>query len=387
MNATHLLSFALLAACASPSLGLQTEPTPSEPTSSLPSAPDPTEPGELAGIDTMCGDRICQDTEDTDLCPWDCVPYEVGERPVPGQEGPACERVTTGFVPLTDIGSGTYLGVAQGGLYPGGANTRPATHTAAGVAIAEAIEPIDGTVCMMSVGMSNTGQKWSTFAGEVAPSIEGLNPDLVLANGAVGSHPVDTTADPDHTVWDRMERQLEADGCSLDTVQIAWVLHAERGPSGDFESAAEVFESDLRATLINLRDRVPHLKLIYLSSRAYAGYGTRNNNPEPYAHQTAFVVKWLIEDQITGSDPELSLDADFPWLSWGPYLWSDGLGPDGVAGGIAGRQEPADGLEYACDDFSTNDGIHPGPGVRSKVGSMLEAFFSQDETATPWFLE
>src|SRR6184192_3764962 len=34
----------------------------------------------------------------------------------------------TGFLPLNDLGSGLYLNLYQGGLYPGGSNVMPAAH-------------------------------------------------------------------------------------------------------------------------------------------------------------------------------------------------------------------------------------------------------------------
>ena len=346
----------------------------------LESPPPQSTPPLPAGEDRFCGDTICQDHEDPTLCPWDCVPYLVDDR----APEPACDRVYSGMIPLTDLGSDRFVGVAEGGLYPGGSNVRPPAHEAAGLAAAADIAPIDGKICVMSVGMSNTGQKWSSFMDR-APDIPGMDPAITLAQGAVGSHPVDTTADPDHNVWNIMASQLAEVGCALDTVQVAWILHAERGPKGTFETSQTVFLDHLRSTVLNLADKAPSLRMIYLSSRVYAGYGTRNNNPEPYAYQSAFAVKDLIVRQIEGTDPALAQDAGVPWLSWGPYLWADGLGPDGVEGGIPGRQEPADGLEYACEDFSTNDGIHPGPGSRQKVTHQLEAFFLDDPTASPWF--
>ena len=42
---------------------------------------------------------------------------------------------TTKLVPLTDLGTGKYEGF-EGGLYPDGTNTRPASHEAAGLALA-----------------------------------------------------------------------------------------------------------------------------------------------------------------------------------------------------------------------------------------------------------
>ncbi|MEM6991835.1 MAG: hypothetical protein AAF721_15110 [Myxococcota bacterium] len=341
--------------------------------------------GVPGGIDTMCGDKICQDDESLDSCPFDCVPYEIAE--MGDGVGQVCDRTHMGFVPITEIGSGSYLGLAQGGLYPGGSNTRPAAHTEAGLDAAAAIAPIDGSICFISIGMSNTGMKWNSFMQQGFPTIEDRDPAVVVANGAVGSNPVDTTADPSHGVWSTIDSQIASAGCSPEQVQVVWLLHAERGPNADFMTEAERFKSDLRATILNLDDHFENLQMIYMSARSYAGYGDKNNNPEPYAHQTAFVVKWLIEDQILGNDPALSIDGGAPWLSWGPYLWADGLGADDVLGGTPGRLIPDDGMEYECSDFSSNDGIHPGPGMLHKASAQLVDFLTTDETAAAWLLQ
>ncbi|MEO5803680.1 MAG: PKD domain-containing protein, partial [Verrucomicrobiota bacterium] len=64
-----------------------------------------------------------------------------------------------------------------------------------------------------------------------------------------------------------------------------------------------------------------------------------------------------------------------PWLSWGPYLWTDGL---------SGR---SDGLLTVCPDDLESDFTHPSmDGHVPKVGRQLLAFFKTDPTATPWFL-
>src|SRR5262245_48499132 len=83
-----------------------------------------------------------------------------------------CTRTHTGRVPLNDLGTGTYLG-AQGGLYPGGVNSRPSTHDSAGVFLAAnrvkprnaagAIDETNGRIVLISIGMSNTTQEFSEF--------------------------------------------------------------------------------------------------------------------------------------------------------------------------------------------------------------------------------
>ncbi|MCH9686355.1 MAG: hypothetical protein K0V04_33290 [Deltaproteobacteria bacterium] len=334
--------------------------------------------------DTMCGDWVCQGFEDIDTCPFDCVPYTVA--PMGQGVGKICERDFTGFTPITEIGTGLYLGQAQGGLYPGGSNERPAAHTNAGIATAQTVGQGGGDVCLISIGMSNTYQKWQMFMTQGIAGVANLNPALRVANGAVGSNPVDTTADPNNGVWNSIDNQIAGSGCTPDEVQVVWMLHAERGPTQSFIVEADRYYDDLRATAINLADHFPNLQMIYLSSRSYAGYSDRDNNPEPYAHQGAFVVKWLIEAQIDGSDPAIALGSGFPWMAWGPYLWSDGQGADRAEGGVPGRLIPDDGMEYLCDDFAA-DGIHPGMGMRTKVTAQLVDFFTSDPTATPWFLQ
>jgi hypothetical protein len=129
-----------------------------------------------------------------------------------------------------------------------------------------------------------------------------------------------------------------------------------------------------------LRSRFANLRLLYLSSRIYAGYASTALNPEPWAHESAFSVKWLIEAQIqqmagAGPDP-LAGDLDWsgaaPWLGWGPYLWADGLVPR------------SDGLVWTCSDFQS-DGTHPAMTGEHKVGSMLLEFFLDSPFTAPWF--
>ena len=81
----------------------------------------------------------------------------------------------------------------------------------------------------------------------------------------------------------------------------------------------------------NARAKFPNLRIIYLGSRIYGGYAGVPLNPEPYAYESAFVCRWLIQHQIKG-DAELNYDAangaaKAPLLLWGPYFWADGTTP------------------------------------------------------------
>ena len=56
--------------------------------------------------------------------------------------------------------------------------------------------------------------------------------------------------------------------------------------------------NDMGQIVRMLKGRFPNLQLAYVSSRSYAGYATTELNPEPYAYESAFAVRWLIQDQI-----------------------------------------------------------------------------------------
>ena len=122
------------------------------------------------------------------------------------------------------------------------------------------------------------------------------------------------------------------------------------------------------------RAKYPNLRLAYLSSRIYAGYAKGQLNPEPYAYEGAFSMRWLIQDQIKG-DKELAFegDAKAPLLLWGPYLWGDGV-----------NARKSDGLVWNESDFG-KDGTHPSDSGRDKVAQMLQKFFKADPCVGKWF--
>src|SRR5439155_512616 len=128
--------------------------------------------------------------------------------------------------------------------------------------------------------------------------------------------------------------------------------------------------------------RYPNLRVAYLSSRIYGGYnaaGLRLVNPEPFAYESAFAVRWLIQDQIKGN-PRLNADLKqgkvvAPVLLWGPYLWADGITP-----------RKSDGLVWERKDLG-QDGVHPSPAGGEKVADLLLKFFKTDAGAQKWFLK
>ena len=98
-------------------------------------------------------------------------------------------------------------------------------------------------------------------------------------------------------------------GVTAQQVQAVWMKQAEAGPArlGEFPAHARVLSQHIVTALNNLKQRCPNLRLAYLSSRIYAGYATTPLNPEPYSYESAFAVRWVIQDQIKG-DANLNFD-------------------------------------------------------------------------------
>lgn len=313
-------------------------------------------------------------------------------------------------VPLVDMGEGTYHGL-EGGLYPGGSNTAPPAHATRGRERASLIRPLDtegnadraGKVVLMSVGMSNTSQEFCNAAESSPLACRGERPfmpraerdpevdrgSLVIVNGARGRHAVDAWDQPSDSIYDLVRDEvLQPQGLSESQVQVIWLKQANRGsparpslPSPDAD--AYVLLASLGNTVRTLKVRYPNLQQVFVSSRTYGGYAANpnTNSPEPYAFETGFAVKWLIEAQIRQAeggavDPHAgNLDPSVaPWVGWGPYLWTNGMHPR------------SDGLVWRRADFQA-DGIHPTPPGQGKVATMLLRFFKAAPEARCWFVE
>ena len=295
---------------------------------------------------------------------------------------------STPLVPLNDLGTGTYLG-SMGGLYENGSNTRPASHEAAGIALAESIQPLDaagnpdpnGLYGLMSIGMSSTSHTWDqfTFDGNADPS---LNPHLIIARGAQPDAGAVRFADVNNGVWNAITQfYLPQAGLTQYQVVAAWVIAVDGYPAGTFPKDMSRLTGEYESIARNLHTLFPNLKLLYFTSKFYDGYANglaHPSYPEPYAYESGFAVKWAIQAQIDG-DPTLNYDSTLgtvmaPWMSWGPYDWANGMLPR------------SDGLTWSCEDVN-HDGVHPtNPQGREKEADILLNFFKADVTAVPWFL-
>ncbi len=312
----------------------------------------------------------------------------VGVRLGGGVSGQPPEKIDTSKLkPLTELGKGRYKDY-EGGLYPDGKNERPPAHETAGLALARAVKSLDadgrpsadGKIVLLSVGMSNTTQEFSTFK-RFAQDDAAKNPRLVIVDGAQGGMTAAVVQDAERgrgrQYWEVVDRRLQDAGVTRAQVQVTWIKEADAGPNQGFPGYAKTLQEELGTIVRLMKERFPNLKMVYLSSRICAAFAKTRLNPEPYAYESGFSVKWLIEQQLKG-DKALNFDPKkgkvrAPWLSWGPYLWTNGV------------TKRADGLTYEESDFA-GDGTHPSRSGQEKVARQLLQFFKTDSTARPWFL-
>lgn len=296
---------------------------------------------------------------------------------------------STPIVPITDLGTGSYLG-EEGGLYPQGSNVRPPSHDSDGVAIAKAIVPLDGNgnysptgkYVLLSLGESTALDE---FGGAFLP-LANFDPEknnaLVLVDGAQGGATPHLFSDISSPYWNTIvNNYLPDQGVTANQVVAVWIEDTNGIDKGHFPSDMTEIQSDYENMMNNVHTLFPHAVLAYFSSRIYAGYsdGVATIDPEPYAYEAGFAVKNAIGDQLNGNanlnyNPLLGT-VKAPWMSWGPYYWANGM---------LGR---SDGLVWTCQDLQS-DGTHPAsPSGDLKVATYLLNFLKTDDTTTPWYVQ
>lgn len=287
-------------------------------------------------------------------------------------QGPVCDNDSSGLIPLIDLGPGTYLG-KQGGLYPGGLNYENTTsaHYKKGKNFAKNLKPLDslgnisyekGVVLMAGFGPSVPGHLMDEFVPIVRDTADTefiTNICFDAINMCAGGKGLDYAIGPDSTkYWKQMKNKIEEKGYKVEQLQVGWMYFNDKydstGVPSSFPETPERIVDDLTFYLHELLEHYPNLKIVFISGRHYGGFAdsTLDQYPaisEPSSYWNNFAVKWLIERQITGS-PELKYfgaNINSPFISWGPFYWSDGNIP-----------RATDGVLYQCSDFSSTDGFH-----------------------------
>ncbi|MCX7014636.1 MAG: hypothetical protein NTW86_19140 [Candidatus Sumerlaeota bacterium] len=313
-------------------------------------------------------------------------------RPLSGElagKGVASGETVAVAKPLIDMTAEDRYKGEDGGLYGGGRNTPPEAHLQAALAEAAKIQPLDadgqpspqGKIVLMSMGMSNTtleSQAFVTIAmadGERSKNVVALDGSRSGETAADWAIPREKDRKGDGA-WATVMQRLTAASLSAKQVQAVWAKMAEKDPAtlGEFPEHARRLQQDTKEALALLKQYCPNVRIAYVSSRTYGGYANVPLNPEPYAYESAFAMRWLIQDQLKG-EPSMSYEAgQFPLLLWGPYLWANGAAPR------------ADGFAWAREDYKEG-GTHVTDSGAQKVAEQLLHFFKTDPTAKTWFVE
>ena len=291
-----------------------------------------------------------------------------------GNQRKAPEHLT----PLTDLSATDRYEGEEGGLYGHGQNTPPpelaqtAQQQLARIQTLDAAgQPAsDGRIVFVSISMSNATMEFSKFK-QIADSAPQKSPKLTIVDCAQGGQAMAEWVPKEARPWQEALNRIRQAGATPAQVEVAWVKLANKSPQGSLQEHGKKLEADTLAVLQNARAYFPNLRIAYLDSRIYAGNAKSGLNPEPYAYEGAFPVRWLIQRQMKG-DPELA-EAKAPLLLWGPYLWADGTN---------GRK--IDSLKWEPQDFA-GDGTHPSESGREKVAKLLLDFFTNDPMAKSWF--
>ncbi len=296
------------------------------------------------------------------------------------------QKSSIGQKPLTEMTADEHYKGEDGGLYGEGRNEPPDALLVAAKRQTAHVVPRDadgkpakdGKIGLVSISMSNATMEYSRFK-QIADNDPAKSPQVAIVDCAQGSQAMAEWVEPKARPWTEADRRLAAAGVNPKQVQIIWVKLANKGPRGELAEHGRKLEKDAAEVLRNAKARFPNIQIAYLGSRIYAGYATSRLNPEPYAFEGAFAVRWLIQDQMKG-DAALQHDdangpAKAPLALWGPYFWANGITP-----------RKSDGLVWKQEDLAS-DGTHPSESGRQKVAEMLLKFFKEDPMASTWFVK
>lgn len=299
--------------------------------------------------------------------------------------GYAHSTIHPGYVPISEIPSGTYLMGRKGGLYGDWINDIPAFQRDRVVnAIKYMIQPLDsngipapypnGIIGVAWVGMSHMMMESSMFLTlyRNEPQWKDEIRHAIFAESGVE---LTLMSDPNHWFWTGDEniqgslasREIRY-GVNRNQVQIIFLKQAE-SQVGKFIKPFPDFIPDVKAlyqaVIENCLMYFPNTYIIFLIGRSYSGYDQKGLNPDlrgyggAIAWGTNFVVQELLNDDINFRNPEI-----WPPLVATPDIWCNG---DIVS---------ANGLAMVRSDYSEKDGIHPAKSTEGLAGKLSDIWWS-----------
>lgn len=257
----------------------------------------------------------------------------------------------TEYVPLPDLGTGTYQ-EQQGGLYPGGSNNPPQGYVSLEVQSAYDALENDSHIVMLCLGMSNMRHACDAFIAKLDTAV---SPSVKVVNGAQSGRAQQAwDGSPNDDVWANATKKLVQNGETAESVDIALYFNTWSYPNEpEFITHAEMVRSSLEATMENIAVVYPNTRLIYVTSREYAGYVETNLAPDPWSYWDGFSFKWLVENRINGE------------IGGPPILWQ------------AYQYDPSWPQTYFID----GDGVHLTESGLDAASDLWMTFFLGE----PWF--
>lgn len=297
--------------------------------------------------------------------------------PLPGGEGTPLATATQPEVPteaaapaLTDSDSPIPLDSGAAVTYKG----LPLGLQDNGAPTITAVEGVIGVVC---IGMSNANQECEDFMQKMeAGAFAGqINPQVRFVNCAVPGNAIERWNDPAHEkLWRQCERKILQAGLRPEQMRVVWHKAADMfttdasgaayPPYPDPNADYFHFYANLTTFASLLREKLPSVQAVYVSSRSYGGFADKASRSEPHSYEEGLALNQWLKDHLM---------VNGVWYGWGPYLWA----PDCASGLTNGS-----GVCYERSDYQ-GDGIHPAQGARDKISQLLHERLSQFEWYKP----
>jgi len=241
--------------------------------------------------------------------------------------------------------------------------------------------PVDDTIGVVCIGMSNAKSECADFVARQKELLEmgEVNPQVRFVNCAVGGHAIERWNDPeyDRVLWDAcIQEKIPAAGLRSDQIRVVWHKAAdmhtrtksENGgvypPYPDPNADYFQFYENLTIFATRLHEKLPAVQAIFVSSRSYGGFSTKQGHGEPLSYEEGLALnEWL------RANPSV----DGVWYGWGPYIWA----PDCDTG-----LTNANDVCYIRNDYR-EDGVHPATGALNKISHMLHEHFLQYDWYRP----
>lgn len=195
-------------------------------------------------------------------------------------------------IPL-DAGTGTYKGLPLGLQDTG----------------APVVTAVDGVIGLACIGMSNSNQECEDFIAKLENEFAGqVNPQVRAVNCAVPGNAIERWNDPAYDkLWEKCVRaKIPQAGLRPDQIRVVWHKAAdmmtpdESGaaypPYPDPNSDYFHFYENLTTFAARLREKLPSVQAVYVTSRSYGGFAGKESRGEPLSYEEGLALNQWLKD-------------------------------------------------------------------------------------------